>query len=131
MNRPALFASLLTLSVLGGAAQAADSPGTSAKISTAFGNTVVSIYPDGRSQKIWLKDDGTWTGLSRRGNALAGTWNAKGDQVCLKQTKPSLPFGHFCQAFPDDPTKGIDSKDLTGTKIHLKLIKGHVTKSDG
>ena len=37
----------------------------------------------------------------------------------------------FCQAFPNDPEKGIDAKDLGGTKIHLKLVKGHVTTSDG
>lgn len=103
----------------------------SAKIAATFGNTVMSIYPDGRSQKIWLKADGSWTGQSRRGNPLAGSWTAKGDQVCLKQTKPALPFGHFCQVFPHDPATGVDSKDLTGTKIHLKLVKGHVTKSEG
>ena len=101
----------------------------SAKIAATFGNTVMSIYPDGRSQKIWMKADGSWTGQSRRGNPLAGTWTAKGDQVCLKQTRPALPFGHICEIFPDDPATGIDAKDLTGRKIHLKLVKGHVTKS--
>lgn len=103
----------------------------SGKIASAFGNTVFSIYPDGRSQKIWLKEDGTWTGQSRRGNTLAGKWKAKGDKVCLKQTSPPMFGFSFCQAFPDDPAKGIDAKDLGGTKIHLKLVKGHVTKSEG
>ena len=98
-------------------ALSAQAAAPSAKVATAFGNTVLSIYPDGRSQKIWLKDDGSWT--------------VKGEQVCLKQTKPALPFGHFCQLFPNDPATGIDSKDLTGTRIHLKLVKGHVTKAQG
>lgn len=110
-------------------AAAAQATPPSAKIATAFGNTVLSIYPDGRSQKIWLNEDGSWTGQSRRGNPLAGSWTAKGEQVCLKQSKPALPFGHFCQVFPNDPATGVDSKDLTGTKIHLRLVKGHVTKS--
>lgn len=113
------------------AASSALAAEASGKVASAFGNTVFSIYPDGRSQKIWLKDDGTWTGQSRRGNPLAGKWTAKGDQVCLKQTSPPMFGFSFCQAFPDDPAKGIDSKDLGGTKIHLKLVKGHVTKSDG
>jgi hypothetical protein len=101
----------------------ADPP--SAKIATAFGNTVMSVYPDGRSQKIWLQPDGTWTGHSRRGNSLAGKWTVKGEQVCLHQSHPFLP-GSFCQIFPSDPAAGIDAKDLTGTPIHLKLVKGHV-----
>jgi hypothetical protein len=50
----------------------------------------------------------------------------KGDKVCLRQTHPpTLPIS-FCQVFPDDPEKGVDAKDLTGTPIHLKLVAGHV-----
>jgi hypothetical protein len=105
--------------------------GDKANISAAFGNTVLSIYPDGRSQKIWLAPDGSWTGLSRRGTPLAGAWTVKGEKVCLKQSKPpTLPIS-FCQTFPEDPAKGMDAKDLTGTPIHLKLVKGHVDKVEG
>jgi hypothetical protein len=131
MTRHALlipaFALALSAFAAAPSAQAADA--ASSKVSAAFGNTVFSIYPDGRSQKIWLKEDGTWTGQSRRGNPLAGKWSAKGDKICLKQTSPPMFGFGFCQVFPDDPAKGIDSKDLTGTKIHLKLVKGHVTKT--
>ena len=102
-----------------------------ANVSAAFGNTVLSIYPDGRAQKIWLAPDGSWTGLSRRGTPLAGAWSVKGPKVCLKQSKPpTLPIS-FCQAFPEDPAKGVDAKDLAGTPIHLKLVKGHVEKAEG
>jgi hypothetical protein len=93
-------------------------------VSAAFGNTVMSIYPDGRSQKLWLHPDGTWTGKSRRGNDLAGHWNMKGDKVCLRQSKPpTLPVS-FCQTFPKDPAVELTSKDLTGQTIHLKIVKG-------
>jgi hypothetical protein len=102
-----------------------------ANVAATFGNTVLSVYPDGRAQKIWLKPDGSWTGLSRRGNDLAGSWSVKGPKVCLKQSKPpTLPVS-FCQPFPEDPAKGLEAKDLTGTPIHLKLVKGHVTKVEG
>jgi hypothetical protein len=108
------------------AAQAAEPSG----VATAFGNTVMSIYADGRSQKLWLQPDGTWTGLSRRGNPLAGKWTQKGKKICLRQTHPpTLPLS-FCQAFPQDPEKGVDARDLAGRAIHLKLVKGHVTKSE-
>lgn len=96
-----------------------------AGVAAAFGNTIVSIDPDGRSRTIWLQPDGTWTGKSRRGLALAGKWTLKGDKVCLSQSKPPL-FGSLCQVFPTDPNVGIDTTDPTGTKVHLKLLKGHV-----
>src|SRR6185437_2462277 len=109
MNNSAV-ALAAVLAVFALAAEAAEAP--SSRIAAAFGNTVMSVYPDGRSQKIWLQPDGTWTGLSRRGNPLAGKWTEKGAKVYLRQSKPpTLPFS-FCQAFPQDPAKGVDAKDF-------------------
>ena len=93
----------------------------------AFGNTLLTIDPDGRSRKIWLQPDGTWTGLSRRGLDLAGKWTVKGDKVCLSQSKPRL-FGSMCETMPADTSAGEQAKDPTGTTVRLKLVKGHVTK---
>jgi hypothetical protein len=100
---------------------------SSANVSAAFGNTVLTIDPDGRSRKIWLQPDGTWTGLSRRGLDLAGKWKVDGDKVCLSQSKPRL-FGKLCQTFPTDPEVGVEAKDPTGNMVHLKLVRGHVDK---
>ncbi len=103
----------------------------SSKLAATFGNTILSTYPDGRSQKIWMKPDGTWTGLSRRGSALAGKWTLKGEKVCLRQTSPpTLPIS-FCQVLPDNAAKGIDAKDVIGRPIHLELVAGHVTQGSG
>ncbi|MDB5424484.1 MAG: hypothetical protein JWQ29_1900 [Phenylobacterium sp.] len=107
------------------AAHAAAAP--PANVQTAFGNTVLTIDPDGRSRKIWLQPDGTWTGLSRRGLDLAGKWTVRGDKVCLSQSKPRL-FGSMCEKFPTEPEVGIEAKDPTGKTIRLKLVKGHVRK---
>ena len=107
------------------AAPAAAAP--AANVQAAFGNTVLTIDPDGRSRKIWLKPDGTWTGLSRRGLDLAGKWTVKGDAVCLSQSKPRLP-GRMCQKFPTEPGVGVQAKDPTGKSVQVKLVKGHVTK---
>ena len=112
--------------VVAGAARAADAPDPQVQqtVQATFGNTVFSIYPDGRSQKIWLHPDGTWDGKSRRGVALQGKWTMKGDKVCLRQSKPpTLPIS-FCQAMPRDPQVTLTSKDLTGQTIHLKIVKG-------
>ena len=75
MLKPALLLSSLLLLAEPSLAQADAAP--SAKVSAAFGNTLLTIDPDGRSRKIWLQPDGTWTGLSRRGLGLAGKWHEK------------------------------------------------------
>src|SRR4051812_40581580 len=91
-------------------------------VGATFGNTVMSIYPDGRSQKIWMHPDGTWAGKSRRGTDLSGKWTMKGEKVCLRQTKPpTLPVS-FCQVLPDDPGVTLTSHDLAGQTIHLKIV---------
>ena len=104
------------------AAQAASEP--SANVKAAFGNTLLTIDPDGRSRKIWLQPDGTWTGLSRRGLDLAGKWKVDGEKVCLSQSKPALP-GSMCQKL-SEAEAGSEVKDPTGKTVRLKLVKGHV-----
>lgn len=98
-----------------------------ANVQAAFGNTLLTVDPDGRSRKIWLKPDGSWTGLSRRGLALAGSWTVQGDKVCLSQSKPRLP-GTMCNRFPTEPGATLQTKDPSGKTVQLKLVKGRVTK---
>lgn len=117
-----LLSAFLVSSLAAPAAAAAQ-----ADVRAAFGNTLLTIDPDGRTRKIWLKPDGTWTGLSRRGLDLAGKWSVKGEKVCLKQSKPRLP-GSMCEKFPTGPGAGLQAKDPTGTTVRLKLVKGHVTR---
>jgi hypothetical protein len=114
-----LLAALLTAPTAGAAAPA--------NVQAAFGNTVLTIDPDGRSRKIWLQPDGSWTGLSRRGRDLAGKWTVKGDKVCLTQSKPRLP-GSMCEIFPSQPGASVQTKDPSGKTVQVKLVKGRVTK---
>ncbi|HEV2533367.1 hypothetical protein [Phenylobacterium sp.] len=96
------------------------------RVAAAFGNTVLSVYPDGRTQKVWLHPDGLWDGLSRNNQALSGKWTMKADKVCLRQTRPpTLPFS-YCTGFPEDPHVGVTwtSKDMVGTPIRLTVVKG-------
>ena len=120
---------LLLLSALVAApayARAADPP--TADIKAAFGNTLLTIDPDGRARKLYLEPDGTWTGLSRRGRDLAGKWKTDGDRVCLSQSKPALP-GSLCQPWPVDLKVGGPAvRDPSGKSGQLKLVRGHVTQ---
>jgi len=114
------LAAAVTFSALN--AQAADL----SRVAAAFGNTVMSIYPDGRTQKIWLHPNGDWDGVGRDGHPLAGHWTLRDDKVCLRQTRPpTLPFS-YCTGFPADPHVGVvwTSKDFSGAPIRLTVLKG-------
>jgi hypothetical protein len=96
------------------------------RVAAAFGNTVISTYPDGRTQEIWLQPDGSWNGLSRSHKDLAGKWTVKGDKLCMRQqTPPTLPLS-YCAAFPPDARVGVawTAKDFGGTPIQLRLVRG-------
>lgn len=121
--------SILLLSfALAAAALAVQGAGAApANVRAAFGNTLLTIDPDGRTRKIWLEPDGTWTGLSRRGLDLAGKWKVEGDKVCLSQSKPALP-GSLCETFPAGAKAEVEAKDPGGKAVRLKLVKGRVGK---
>lgn len=106
---------------------ASAAPAPSAEVKAAFGNTVLTVDPDGRTRKIWLSPDGSWTGLSRRGLDLAGAWSVQGEKVCLHQSKPRLP-GSMCNKMPARVGASLAAKDPSGKTIQLKLVAGHVTK---
>lgn len=120
-------AALLTAIVLAAPITGSAEPAPPTGVSAAFGNTILTIDPDGRSRKIWLQPDGRWTGLSRRGLALAGTWKVKGDKVCLSQSKPRL-IGSMCEAFPTAPGASVQVKDPTGKMVRIELVQGRVEK---
>jgi hypothetical protein len=106
------------------AAAAADT-GTESPVSAAFGNTIVSTYPDGRVGKLWLSSDGTYEAQGRRHDASNGHWSVKGGKLCLKQAKPmSVPFS-FCTPIPAGGLdKAWSAKAVTGEAIRVQVVKG-------
>jgi len=103
------------------AAMAADP----AALIPAFGNTVVSTFPDGRQGKLWLSPDGAYTAQGRRGDRSTGHWTLKGDKVCLRQTAPpTLPLS-FCTPVP---TGGVGStwsaRSIWGDPLTVTLVAG-------
>ena len=95
-------------------------------MAAAFGNTIKALYPDGKHQRIWLHDDGTWDAIGRRGKANSGKWTVKGEKVCLKQSKPiPLPVS-YCTDFPSNGGIGAiwTGKAMTGEPIQITLVKG-------
>ncbi len=118
-----------TLSLLAAAIVSA-TPGLAAAapekgLTAAFGNTIVSTYPDGRQAKLWLKDGGTYTAEGRRHDPSNGTWKVKGDQICLRQRKPATVPVNYCTAVPSG---GVGStwpaKSVFGDALKVKLVAG-------
>lgn len=119
------FAAFTALISIDGAAMAAGAG--SGGVRAAFGNTVVSTYPDGRTGLLWLNADGTYNAKGRHRTSSSGTWTVKAAKVCLKQKKPrAAPFA-FCTALPNGGVGATWSgKAITGERIRIKLVAGHV-----
>ena len=94
-------------------------------VEAAFGNTIVSTYPDGRQSHLWLAKDGTYTAEGRKHDPSNGTWKLKGDQICLRQKKPAtLPIS-YCTAVPSGGVGSTwSAKAVTGEAIKVKLVAG-------
>jgi len=88
----------------------------------AFGATVVSTYPDGRKAELWLRRDGTYTALGRRGDPSSGRWTLAGANICLRQQKPFWAPFSFCTPVPDRPA--WTAKAITGETMRLTLVSG-------
>jgi hypothetical protein len=94
-------------------------------VQAAFGNTIVSTYPDGRKAELWLQPGGAYVAKGRRGDASSGHWSVKGAKLCLKQAHPfPAPFT-FCTPIPSNGLNGTwSAKAVTGEAIKVKLVKG-------
>ena len=103
-------------------AQTAASP-----VAAAFGNTILSTYPDGRTAEIWLNPDGSYTGEGRRHDPSNGHWTARSGRLCFKQSRPFVFGATRCFPLPaggfDKPWAG---KAPTGETTRIQLRPGHV-----
>ena len=93
-------------------------------LAPAFGNTIVSTYPDGRKGELYLSRDGGYTAKGRRGDPSDGHWTLKGAKLCLKQSHPWAPPFSFCTPLPSGKT--WSAKAVTGETISVTIVKGHV-----
>jgi hypothetical protein len=91
-------------------------------VEAAFGNTIVSTYPSGRSTRLWLNRNGTYEGQRTNGKRTAGKWSLKGGKVCLKQN--GLPLT-FCSKIPAGKVGTTwSSKSPKGEPLKNRLVAG-------
>ena len=94
-------------------------------IEAAFGNTIVTTFPDGQTQHLWFEQDGAYTAQGRRGQASSGRWSLRGNEVCLQQLRPFPAPVVYCTPVPQDAlTATWTSKALNGQQIKLKVVRG-------
>ena len=107
------------------AAVLAAPPAYAGGLQAAFGNTIVSTYPDGRTAKLWLNADGSYDGLSRHRTRSGGRWSVKGERLCLKQSRPFFyPFAWCSPLVSGGVGTTWSGKAPTGEAIRLTLVPG-------
>ena len=93
----------------------------------AFRNTIVSLYPDGKSTKLWLDRDGRYRAIRANGQRTEGDWKIKGGKVCMTQKKPFFVPLSFCTDLPPR-SGGVGAswmaKGLKGEPVRHTLMAG-------
>ena len=119
--KPVLASLVVATSLIGASVHAAP-----ASVQQAFGNTIVSTYPDGRKAELWLEPGGAYTAKGRRGDSSSGTWKLKGAKLCLSQQHPfAAPFS-FCTPVPTGPAGSTwIAKAVTGETVQVSILTGH------
>ncbi|MBP8246580.1 MAG: hypothetical protein KAX56_06905 [Phenylobacterium sp.] len=113
---------LISLAILSLTAAPLTAAAETSPLARAFGNTVVSTYPDGRTALLWLRTDGSYDAKGRRRTSSSGKWSLRGERVCLKQAKPrAVPFS-YCTALPSG--QSWRAKAVTGEPITVRIVKG-------
>lgn len=94
-------------------------------LAPAFGNTLLSTYPDGRTARMWLQDGGRFEGRGRRGGLSSGVWRVRNGEVCFSQRRPIPLPGSYCTPIVRG---GIGAswtaRAVTGETIRVDLIAG-------
>ncbi|MDP1737806.1 MAG: hypothetical protein Q8L23_10220 [Caulobacter sp.] len=111
--------------ILGLLAVASIAAAPSTPLDAAFGNTIVTTYPDGKSTRMWLHRDGTYDGKRANGSPTAGVWDLKKAKLCITQHRPFRVPVAFCTPLV---TGGVGTtwraKGLKGEPVVNTLVAG-------
>jgi len=96
-----------------------------ADMADAFGNTIMSRYPDGGWVKHWFNPDGTYSALFSDGRRLRARWSVQGEKVCLTHIRPNLLIPRFCSPMHSvDVGQTWQSRDPLGRRVQNVLLAG-------
>lgn len=97
-----------------------------AEMDEAFGNTVLSRYPDGGWVKHWFDRDGTYAAEFSDGRRLAARWRVEGERVCLNGIRPAfMMISRFCSPMIEASIgESWVSRDPLGRRVTNVLQRG-------
>lgn len=97
-----------------------------AEIEQAFGNTLVSHYPDGGWVRHWFNPDGTYSARFSSGRTISARWRVEGDRVCLNNITPSIMMiSRFCSPMISASVgERWESRDPLGRRVTNVLQRG-------
>ena len=102
----------------------AASPGRT-EMSSVFGNTVVSRYPDGGWVRHWFNPDGSYAAQFSDGRRLAARWSVAGEQICLSNMRPNMLVPRFCTRMVEaEVGETWQSRDPLGRRVQNVLVAG-------
>ena len=94
-------------------------------MSAAFGNTIVSTYPDGGWVKHWFDPDNTYAAQFSDGRRLSARWRVQGRNVCLHNIRPSMLVPRFCSPMVQARVgQTWTSRDPLGRSVRNTLVAG-------
>ena len=96
-----------------------------AALQPAFGNTIVTTYPNGKVTRTWLHPDGTYEALRANGDHTGGVWKLKGGQLCITQKQPVyVPLAFCTPIVPGGIGVSWTAKGLMGEPVRNTLVAG-------
>jgi len=91
----------------------------------AFGNTVLSHYPDGGWVRHMFERDGGYRAVFSDGRSISGRWSREGDRLCLNNIRPRFLVSRFCSKFTQARVgESWTARDPLGRRVRNELIRG-------
>ena len=98
---------------------------TRADMAAAFGNTVISRYPDGGWVKHYFSADGGYSAVWSSGKRLTARWTRQDDRVCLTDIRPRMLIPRFCTPLIEaEVGDSWSARDPLGRRVHNTLLRG-------
>jgi hypothetical protein len=109
-----------------GAAWAGEPVSRPGDMDDAFGNTVLTRYPDGGWVKHWFDRDGSYAAEFSDGRRLAARWRVEGERICLNGIRPAfMMISRYCSPLIEaDVGQTWVSRDPLGRRVTNILQSG-------
>lgn len=94
-------------------------------MSGAFGNTILTTYPDGGWVKHWFDPDNSYAAQFSDGRRLTARWRVEGQNVCLTNIRPNMFVPRFCSRMVQaEVGESWTSRDPMGRRVRNTLVRG-------